>query len=187
MALEQRRTEVEPVAVSIVNRLTWRNAPGDEVLAEDILALLRAEPLPGSVVPVDLEMLAAEHEGDVGMSTGGYIDLVTGEVYGESATDPAIVGEDLAIDVEATPDRWLRFHRTGSRDGWEDMATFAERARDASLRERLERAIEGTGAFRRFRELVHDVGLADAWYVFSDDRQLGRAREFLAGEGIRVG
>lgn len=61
---------------------------------------------------------------------------------------------------------WLRFERSGSRDGWGDMAAFAERQRDAALRERLERAIEGTGAVRRFRDLVHQESLADHWYAF---------------------
>lgn len=187
MVLEQLREQAEPVAVSVINRLTWRAGAGDDVLAEDLLAALRGEPLPGRGVPVDLEMLGMELEGDIGMSSGGYVDLRTGEVIGENAIDPMVVGEDAAVDIEADPDRWLRFNCTGSRDGWQDMADFAERQRDTALRDRLERAIGGRGAFRRFRDLVHDEGLADQWHVFSDDRRLGRARELLASEGIRVG
>jgi hypothetical protein len=187
MALEQRREQAEPVTLSIINRLTWRAGAGDEVLAEDLLARMRGEPLPGRVVPVDLEMLATEREGDPEMSTGGYLDLHTGDVYDENSTDPMLVGEDAAIDVDDEPDRWLRLDCTGSRDGWHDMTAFVERNRDAGLRKRMERAIEGRGAFRRFRELVHEEGLAEQWYAFSADRQLGRARELLAGEGFRVG
>ncbi|MFC9554030.1 hypothetical protein ACFTWF_24660 [Rhodococcus sp. NPDC056960] len=187
MALAQRRKQAEPVTVSVINRLTWRAGAGDEVLAQDLLACLRSEPLAGRVVPVDLEMLGAELEGDPCMSTGGYVDLRTGQVYDECSTDPRMVGEDAAVDVEVEPDRWLRFDRAGSRDGWRDMAAFAERCHDAALRERLERAIEGRGAFGRFRDLVHQESLADQWYAFSTDRQLGRAREFLADAGIRVG
>jgi len=41
-------------------------------------------------------------------------------------------------------------------------------------------------AFRRFRDVVHDVGLAAQWDAFATDRQLGRARAFLAENGIRV-
>lgn len=186
MALQQRREQAEPVALSVINRLTWRAGAGDEVLAEDLLARLRREPLKGREVPVDLEMLSTELEGDLDISTGGYIDLETGDVYGESAGDPMLVGEDAAIDVEAEPHRWLRFDRIGSRDGWRDMAAFAARQREVALRERLERAIEGKGAFRRFRDLVHDENLAEQWYAYSTDRQMGRAREFLAHEGIRV-
>ena len=69
----------------------------------------------------------------------------------------------------------------------EDMAAFRRADATAELRERLQQAIEGKGAFRRFRDLVHDQNLADSWYVFSADRQLGRARAYLADEGIRVG
>ena len=38
MALEQRRREAEPVALSVINRLTWRGGTGDAVLAEDLVA-----------------------------------------------------------------------------------------------------------------------------------------------------
>ncbi|MDE8669946.1 UPF0158 family protein [Pseudarthrobacter sp. H3Y2-7] len=187
MALEQGRQETGPVALSVINRLTWRGGPGDQVLAEDLLAGLRREPLTGRLVPVDLEMLSMVLEGDPGLSTGGFLDLRTGQVYDEAATDPMMVGEDAAIDVEEEPGRWLRFNRAGSRDGWRDMEAFAERQHDEALRERLERAIGGKGAFSRFRDLVDSENLTEQWYAFSTDRQMGRAREFLADNGIRVG
>ena len=187
MALAQRREDAETIALSVINRLMWRGSSGDQVLAEDLLAVLRGEPPTARVVSIDLEMLSTMLEGDRDLSTGGYIDLRTGDIYSESDTDPMMAGEDAAIDVEEEPDRWLPFGNTGSGDGWRDMAAFTEQQRDAALRERLERAIEGRGAFRRFRDLVHDEGLAEQWYAFSTDRQIGRAREFLADEGIRVG
>ncbi|MFZ2528196.1 MAG: hypothetical protein WAX14_11165 [Rhodococcus sp. (in: high G+C Gram-positive bacteria)] len=67
------------------------------------------------------------------------------------------------------------------------MAVFAGRQRDTALCERLEHAGEGTGAFRRFRDLVDAEGLTARWSLFRTDRQLGCAREFLADNGIRVG
>lgn len=187
MALEQRRQEAEPVALSVINRLTWRDGAGDRMLAEDLLAALRREPLTGRVVSVDLDMLSTVLEGDPEVSAGGYLDLHTGQVYDETATDPMMVGEGAAIDVEEEPDRWLWLSRTGSRNGWRDMAAFAGRQHDEALRERLERAIEGKGAFFRFRDIVRGENLIEQWYAFSTDRQMGRAREFLADNGIRVG
>jgi hypothetical protein len=80
MALQVRRDQAESVSLSVINRLTWRGGPGDQVLAEDLLACLRREPLAGSAVPVDLEMLSLEMEGDVTWSSGGYVDLHTGGV-----------------------------------------------------------------------------------------------------------
>ncbi|QCU77153.1 hypothetical protein E7744_02160 [Citricoccus sp. SGAir0253] len=164
MALEHRRTEAEPVALSVINRLTSRGGSGDEILAEDLLAALRREPLAGPVLPVDLEMLATVLE-----------------------TDPAVVGQDAAIDVEEGPDRWLRLEPTGSREGWRDMAAFAARQHDHTLRARLEQAIQGHGAFARFRDLVYEEGLAEPWSVFSTDRQIGRARGVLADHDLRAG
>jgi hypothetical protein len=184
LALRDRREQAESVALSIINRLTWRSGPGDRVLAEDLLALLRGEQLAAKPVPVDLDELSSFLEGDFGESTTVWVDLRNGDVFGGDLTDPLIVGEDAAIDVEAAPDRWLRLDRTGSRDGWEDMETFALRQPDHALRDRLARAIEGKGAFRRFRDLVHEEGLAEQWQVFSGDRRWGRARDALAEAGI---
>jgi hypothetical protein len=68
MALEQRREDAEPVALSIINRLSWRGGEGDQALADDLLAALRGEALNGRVLPVDLEMLSSAREGDADQS-----------------------------------------------------------------------------------------------------------------------
>lgn len=186
MALEHRRTQAEPVALSVINRLTGRDGPGDEVLAEDLLAALRRQPPAEPVLAVDLELLATVLETDPNLSTGGWLDVRTGQVYTDEETDPAVVGQDAAIDVEEDPDRWLRLDPAGSRDGWEDMAGFAARQHDHLLRARLERAIQGQGAFGRFRDLVHAEDLTEQWSVFSTDRRIGRARDFLADHHLRA-
>jgi hypothetical protein len=186
MSLRSRRRQVEPVALSVINRLTWRSGPGDRVLAEDLSSLLRREPPVARTAPIDLDELSSLLEGDSGESSTVYVDLLTGDAYSGGVTDPAIVGEDAAIDVDAEPDRWAWLERTGSRDAWEDMQEFALRQRDRALRDRLIHAIEGNGAFRRFRDLVHGEGLAEQWQIFSDDRRWGRARDAFADAGIRV-
>jgi hypothetical protein len=183
MALAQHRGQAEPVALSIINRLTGRGGPGDEILAEDLLAALRRQPPAGPVLPVDLDMLSAVLDGDPGISTGGYLDARTGQVY----TDSVLVGQDAAINIEDDPDRWLRLEPTGSREGWRDMAAFAARQHDHALRARLEQAIQGQGAFGRFRDLVHDEDLSEQWWVFSADRRIGRARVVLADHHLRAG
>jgi len=174
------------LAISVVQRLQRRNLPGDDELAEDLLAAVRGEPPPGQLLPVDLEQLSGLIEGDPASNEGGFLDLQTGEVTPAFMTDEAMVGEDAAIDVDAEPDRWLRVPCEGSRAGWEDMATYVAAVADSHLREQLERAIEGKGAYRRFRDLIGDEGLTQAWRDFSDERQIGRAREYLAELGIRV-
>jgi hypothetical protein len=186
IALGSRRRQAEPVALSLIDRLITRSGPGDRVLAEDLLALLRREPPAARTAPVDLDELSSLLEGGFGESSTVYVDLLTGDVFSGDFTDPALVGEDAAVDVEAEPDRWVWLERAGSREGWEDMEAFALRQRDHVVRDRLARAIEGAGAFRRFRDLVHSEGLAEQWQIYSDDRRWGRARDALADAGIRA-
>jgi hypothetical protein len=185
VALQAAPDRVSSLAISLVQRLELRSLPGDEELAQDLLAAVRREPPPGRPLPVDLEQLSGLLEGDLASNEGGFLDLQTGEVVPAFVTDEAMVGEDEALDVDAEPDRWLHVFCEGSRAGWEDMATYVAAVADSHLREQLQRAIEGKGAYRRFRDLIGDEGLTKAWRDFSDERQLGRARAYLAERGIR--
>lgn len=185
VALQAAPDRVSSLAISLVQRLELRSLPGDEELAQDLLAAVRGESPPEERLPVDLEELSGLLEGDPASNEGGFLDLRTGEVIPAVMTDEAMVGADAVVDVDAEPDRWLHVFCEGSRAGWEDMATYVAAVADSHLREQLERAIEGKGAYRRFRDLIGDEGLTQAWRDFSDERQLGRAREYLAEQGIR--
>lgn len=66
------------------------------------------------------------------------------------------------------------------------MRDFILTVDDPDLAERLRRAIEGRGAFRRFRDVVfEDDELRHRWTLRSSERQLGRARLWLADAGLR--
>lgn len=175
----------QAMAASLADRLRHRGAPGDEELAEDLVAVLRGTPLVARHLPVDLSELASELDGSDEYPSG-VLDLTTGEVVPGALLDPFASGEDAEVDVEAEPDRWLELERLGPRDAWDDMATFAAGVRSTAVRGRLEEAIQGRGAFRRFRDVIHEEGLVEAWLRHSDDRTMGRARAYLAERGIRV-
>ena len=185
VALQTAPDRVSSLAISLVQRLQIRNLPGDEELAQDLLAAVQGASPPGQPLPVDLEELSGLLEGDLTSNEGGFLDLRTGEVIPAVMTDEAMVGADAAIDVDAEPDRWLWVSCEGSKAGWEDMATYVAAVADSRLRQQLERAIEGKGAYRRFRDLIAGEGLTQAWRDFSDERQIGRARAYLAEQGIR--
>jgi len=110
-------------------------------------------------------------EGDLNISSGGWVDLLTGDVYDDSATDPITVGEDAVIDVEHDPDRWLWFDRTGSRDGWQDMAAFTGRPGNVILP-------YGSGWSGRSRARAHSAGSA-IWTVTSLDHVARRTEPWL--------
>jgi hypothetical protein len=64
------------------------------------------------------------------------------------------------------------------------MERFTAGIQDPDITDRLERALDGRGAFRRFRnQLTQWPELQTRWYAYSADRQRGRARAWLAAEG----
>lgn len=69
---------------------------------------------------------------------------------------------------------------------YQDMADFAEAITDERAGRRLARAIEGKGAFRRFRNELHEEhpGLLPSWYSFRDVRAKRRAVEWLADNSL---
>jgi hypothetical protein len=66
------------------------------------------------------------------------------------------------------------------------MADFADGITDEHAGRRLARAIQGTGAFRRFKDELHEEypDLLPAWYVFRDTRARRRAVEWLADSSL---
>ena len=138
-------------------------------------------------VPVnwdDLQMALTSNEGEWTC----YLDARTGEVRmvpidrlgvdddwpsGEGLDDALAAG--LLIPVEPLSSR-VEY-------GW--MAEFAGTVGDARLRDRLEVALDGRGAFRRFRNVLLDVPAErERWFAFRGERVRDAAREWLAEEGI---
>ena len=69
---------------------------------------------------------------------------------------------------------------------YQDMADFAERVSDKQAGRRLARAIQGKGAFRRFKAELHQEypHLLAAWYAFRDARARLRAVAWLADSAL---
>jgi hypothetical protein len=66
------------------------------------------------------------------------------------------------------------------------MADFAEAITDERSRRRLAPAIQGKGAFRRFRDELHEEypDLLPAWYAFRDIRAKRQAVQWLADNSL---
>ena len=137
-------------------------------------------------LPVDLEWVATVLEADPIRCQGAFLDLQTGEVIPCLPNDTDLTGDEGAANRGAEPERWLFLPCLGSRAVRQDMADFAAMIKYRPMRQRMEEAIEGLGAFHRFRDLVYAEGLASDWHAFSDQRRIERARDFLAELGVRV-
>lgn len=69
---------------------------------------------------------------------------------------------------------------------YQDMADFADQVTDERAGRRLGRAIQGRGAFRRFKDELHEEypHLLPAWYAFRDARARRRAVEWLVDNSL---
>ena len=198
LALAQGVTGAALRAGEHVAALRNRDLDGDEDLAvelEAVLGLGQAPPLRD--LPIDLDELSLALEGDP-LLTGGRLDLRTGDVqqigplyesdFFDEIGEPDGGEADWADGAEAdqADDRWLRFDSLGSRPGFRDMAEFLETVADQRLATRLDRALGGRGAFRRFKDELADVpGELARFHRCTDDRRRGRARQWLAESGLR--
>jgi len=61
---------------------------------------------------------------------------------------------------------------------------FCLEVEDPAAREALLRASRGAGAFRRFKEAIHERGLADAWYAYRQHALEEIAAAWLEENGI---
>jgi hypothetical protein len=164
--------------------LRERGWDGDDDLAALLAAALgETPPLELRSVPVELDELSWILEVDES-SGEGRVDLLTGEVWPEAAIDYAEeTGEGLPNADDS--DHWLFVSCEGSREGYRDVEYFIASVDDSDRAEALSGAIEGRGAFRRFRDVL------DRWpdekerfFAFSGERQRGRARWWLALAGV---
>jgi Uncharacterised protein family (UPF0158) len=157
----------------MIAALRERSWEGDDVLADQLDALLGSGAMPYlRPLPVDLDELVGILEGDP-MYGGGRVDLTTGEVWPAPAVDYAREIGQEDEDESDDPDKWLWVHCEGSRDGYRDMELFIGTVRDPGRADRLEIAISGRGAFRRFKDvLARWPGELDRWHAFSAERHV---------------
>jgi hypothetical protein len=128
---------------------------------------------------VDLADLALALE-DHSDEHSWWFDPATGSVdprFGDDLDDPS-----FALPLE---DRLIRIDPLPSAVGYGDMEDFVARIREPRTRDRLERAIAGRGAFRRFKDaLLAYPDLRRAWFAFHDTRGERRAIDWLAEHGL---
>jgi hypothetical protein len=138
-------------------------------------------------VPVnwdDLEMALTTHRGEWTC----YLDLRTGEVH-LHATDGWADDEGTrpaeAIDAGLAAGQLVWVEPLGSSIEYRWMVAFTETVSWRRLRDRLEIALRGRGAFRRFKDALDDAPAErERWFAFRDERLRQAARDWLAEEGI---
>jgi len=158
---------------------------------ERIVAWLgRLEPTPhGSPRTVsvnwdDLEVALTANPGEWSC----YLDARSGEVQMMPA-DRFDAAEDWPseeeIDAGLAAGHLIPVESLGSNVEYGWMAEFTGTVRDVRLRDRLEVALDGQGAFRRFKTVLLDhPAERERWFTFRDTRLRAAAREWLAEQDI---
>ena len=81
-----------------------------------------------------------------------YIDKDTGDVL--VVVDGMPEDDESRRRISATPERYIKIDPASSREQYRWMERFVASVEDSQLRERLLIAIDGKGAFRRFKDVL---------------------------------
>lgn len=120
---------------------------------------------------VDLETLAHALD-DRSPDSSWFIDPERGEIRRQPAG-------------LTPPEGWLTIDSTAAGDSYRDMSDFTAAVQHRRAAALLDRAIDGRGAFRRFKNTLFEFPeVRDQWYRFRDARSRRRALDWLAENGL---
>ena len=128
---------------------------------------------------IDLDELCSAME-DSSYEHEYYLDLETGEIlFLSEYTDDEETGK-LKDKIEEESDRYERIPKAESHEGYDEMQDFIATVKDKRLAALLEVAINGKGAFRRFKDvLLNYPEERERWFQFKDTKVQERALEWL--------
>ncbi len=139
---------------------------------------------PGAVrdVPVDWEALEDAFENNA-PEVHSYLHLSTGEVLRvvDGVADP-----QMHVRI-ASDGNYLRIDPVSSREQYRWMERFIPMVEDADLRGKLTHAIDGKGAFRRFKDVLMSYGAErERWFGFRSERLRTFMEAWLSAHAIRA-
>jgi hypothetical protein len=133
---------------------------------------------------LDLDEIAAALADQNSYEHRWLIDTTTGELVFWTQ-DTGIDGHH-PIDLDDLDPNLLGIDPLPPHLWYQDMAEFADQISDDRAARRLGRAIQGRGAFRRFKDELHQEHpeLLPIWYAFRDNRAQRRAVDWLLDHGL---
>jgi hypothetical protein len=109
-----------------------------------------------------------------------FLDLETGEILFISDYMDDEETNELKDRIEEDFEHYERIPKAESHEGYQDMVDFITTVDNEHLAELLEVAINGKGAFRRFKDvLLNYPEERERWFKFKDERMEERALEWL--------
>jgi hypothetical protein len=112
-----------------------------------------------------------------------YLDLETGKI--EAVSELAVGDEELKERIEAEKGRYKYIEPIPSYEAYQLMEEFIETVEDENLKEKLYIAIDGKGAFRRFKNMLLNYPVErERWFKFENEKMEEYAREWLESIGV---
>ncbi len=133
-------------------------------------------------VPVDWEALEDAFENNA-PEVHSYLHLVTGEVLRvvDGVADP-----QMHVRIASDPN-YLRIDPVSSREQYRWMERFIPMVEDTELRAKLTIAIDGKGAFRRFKDVLMTYGPdREKWFTFRSERLRTFMEAWLTAHAIHA-
>jgi hypothetical protein len=132
-------------------------------------------------VPIDWEALEDAFENNA-PEVHSYLHLVTGEVLRvvDGVADP-----QMHVRIASDPN-YLRIDPVSSREQYRWMERFIPMVEDNDLRSKLTVAIDGKGAFRRFKDVLMAFGPdREKWFTFRSERLRTFMEAWLTAHAIK--
>ena len=93
--------------------------------------------------------------------------------------------QPIAREIDAGSERYALVPDVDPSEGYDDMARFTRTVTDPKLLGHLEIALDGQGAFRRFKNvLANHPPERERWFAFKNERMAERARDWLSEIGV---
>ena len=88
--------------------------------------------------------------------------------------------EEAKQIINDTTDRYLEIPEMASYESYEQMRRFVDNLEDEQLREKLHIALEGPGAFQRFKNVLgYHTDQRALWFKYKDKRMKKEIRDWL--------
>ncbi len=156
-----------------------------------------SEPEPATQKPVALADLVDALDSLTEMAQA-YLDRETGEVHrltdddfsaAEREDDELVDWEREVVELarairDDEAGRYLALPDKHEIHEYRFLEDFAYSYPDEAIAEDLSDVIRGRGAFRRFRDAVHRLGIAEEWYEYRYQRLRDVAKEWCEAEGV---
>src|SRR5450432_1161947 len=132
-------------------------------------------------IPVDWEALEDAFENNA-PEVHSYLHLMTGEVLRvvDGIADPEMHSR-IASDTT-----YMRIEPVSSREQYRWMERFIPMVDEGELRDQLTSAIDGKGAFRRFKDVLMTYGTErERWFAFRSERLRVFMEAWLGAHALR--